>query len=143
MLNFKSCAPAKANVSTFKNSEFVSRIGGERNKEKEEREDETNEIRIPCFFPRDSFLHSLPLLFFFFFKLEKYFHKISRRNDRKEYYKITIGQATFRSILVSSLPLNSSTAARRPKWIHGSSIFRPRRKIPIAALNRPTESSRI
>lgn len=67
MLNFKSCAPAKANVSTFKNSEFVSRIGGERNKEKEEREDETNEIRIPCFFPRDSFLHSPPSFPFLFF----------------------------------------------------------------------------
>lgn len=67
MLNFKSCAPAKANVSTFKNSEFVSRIGGERNKEKEEREDETNEIRIPAFFPaiRSSILPP-PFLSFFF-----------------------------------------------------------------------------
>lgn len=73
MLNFKSCAPAKANVSTFKNSEFVSRIGGERNKEKEEREDETNEIRIPCFFPRDSFLHSPPSFPFLFFLTGKIF----------------------------------------------------------------------
>lgn len=48
---------------------------------------------------------SPPPFLFFFFKLEKYFHKISRRNDRKEYYKITIGQATFRSILVSSLTI--------------------------------------
>lgn len=87
--------------------------------------------------PPDSFFHSpLPP---FFFNWKNIFTKYpGGKRDRKEYYKITIGPA--RSIRVSSFTIKLEyTVARRPKWIHGSSIFRPRRKIPNAALNRPTD----
>lgn len=85
----------------------------------------------------DSFFHS-PLSPFFFNWKNIFTKYPGGKRDRKEYYKITIGPA--RSIRVSSFTIKLEyTVARRPKWIHGSSIFRPRRKIPNAALNRPTD----